>query len=141
MTDDVGDRIQRRILGETREKLAETERKLETVEGQVKRLADTILDKQRVMDEKIKHAEEQIALVEEKDNKINMLQRRLANLNDEMNGRGMPRMPTETALAIEHDRAKRELEGLMRESKRQFTTLEDVYKMTGESYSKDDHRS
>lgn len=131
MTDDVGDRIQRRILSETRAELAEAERKLEVVEGQVQRLSSTIIDKQKLMDDRIKEAEAQIALVAEKDATIAALQQRLANLNDEYNGIKGRR----NALGM----AQADKEAMR--NPRQFTTLEDVYKMTGESYSKDDHRS
>lgn len=131
MTDDIGDRIQRRILSEVREKLAETERKLEIVEGQVKRLSDTILNKQRVMDDKIKYAQAQIALVAEKDNEIAMLQRRCANLNDEMNGKRF----RQDALGM----SQAEKKAMAQQGPpRIATTLEDVYKLTGEPYSKDE---
>jgi len=110
---DVADRIQKRILSETRQKLAEAERKLKVCEGQVERLVEVISTKQSVMDQKIKEAEEQLAMVAEKDLKIVMLQNRLASLNDEYNG--------------------------LRRGKRGATTLEDVYKMTGQgqTYIKD----
>ena len=130
MTFNITDRIQKRILSETREKLAETERQLKVCEGQIKRLTEVISTKQSVMNQKIKEAEEQLAMVAEKDLKIVMLQSRLASLNDEYNGirRGRTQIPIVTDTEV--------LERIER-GKRGALTVEDVYKMTGQPYTKD----
>ena len=114
MTDDVGDRIQRRILSEVREKLAETERKLETVEGQVERLAKVLTTREEETENILKTAKAALALSDQKDIKIEMLKRRVKNVSDAYNNKY-----SGSRVAI---------------------TLEDVYKMTGEPYSKDGER-
>ena len=108
-------RIQRRILSETRQKLAETERKLEIVKEQVERLSNEIITKQSVMDQKIKLAEQQIALVAEKDHMIDMLKHRVKNVSEEYNQRWSYAQIEQTP-----------------QRSRQATTLKDVYKLTGE---------
>ncbi len=135
MTINVTDRIQKRILSETREKLAETERQLGVCEGQIKRLTEVISTKQSVMNQKIKEAEEQLAMVAEKDQKILMLQNRLASLNDEYNGIRLGRTheyndtnqgKSQISIMIEEH-----LERIER-GKRGALTVEDIKKMTND---------
>ena len=121
MTDDVGDRIQRRILSEVRQELVEAQRAIEQKDIEIRLLEIKIKDL-------IKSMHDLPVEIEKRDHEIAMLQKRLANLNDEMNGRGIP-----TAKANDI-----ELEEMLKKSKRHFTTLEDVYKLTGESYTKDE---
>ena len=123
-------RIQKRILSETRKSLAEAQQALvqeQTGHEMTRTLVEHLNTQLHDLPNEIKS----------RNIEIEMLQKRLTNLNNEFNG---IRRPTETARAVQ-DHRRHELEKWLIKSKRQVTTSEDVYKLTGESYSKDDHRS
>jgi len=115
----VGDRIQRRILSETRKKLKETQKALKDSKEQI-----NILNiEMHLMKEKMASlVKERTDTIEGKDAIIVRLQQRLNNLNAEYNsiGRIMPKAAEQAT------------------HPREYTTLEDVYKITGENYSKDE---
>ena len=103
-------------MREVRDALLDKEEALEASQQEVEALKEEIRTKQSVMDKKIKLAEEQIELMAEKDKKIEMLKQRVDSVNKEFN---------------------RQWGGGKRQDPQKATTLEDVYKLTGESYSKD----
>jgi small-conductance mechanosensitive channel len=111
--EELGHKIQRRILSDTRQTLQETQEALRISEMQVDTLAKEILHKHEDMNHKIAMAEEKIALMDEKEAMIAMLKQRVKNVSEEYN---------------------RQCNGkrAMLPPDKRATTLEDIYKLTGE---------
>lgn len=112
-------RIQKRMLAEARQKLKEARDTLKKNEEQTEELTKAVF----AMKEKIASlVQDRTALIEAKDAKIKMLQQRLSNLNAEYNALSLFKMNQRADVPQKAPDTP----------PRGHTTLEDVYKLTGE---------
>ncbi len=117
-------RIQKRILAETRQKLKKTQEALKDNKKQIEFLDQEFFSMKAKIAFLIKEKE---AILAEKDQVIEMLQRRVNSVNEEYNALNRSARSTYYVPPKPETPNPPKLETL-----RRHTTLEDVYKLTGE---------